>query len=622
MWRRQRVHLFPSKKYPYRAILTLNQNDKRNHFRYFPLRNLPATKNIKWSNYMFSFKNSNQLLKTTPRTSYYMLSEANMRSNFHPREQYLSRPILSTITTLQNNCVNTHNLNMPHANKLALCVEKMPTIPTTVQKVSLNKTKHISNILQFDTTTRNPYTQYFEHSTRNTYMYNFFHATTVPNSINTSHIYFTIGDAITTPRTLNNSQFKLFKKQKHQTENNGSDSIINYKMHRSNTATPVIWTMTSNPTSLPQFLNNTVKYSISDNESKNKSKYLYEYENSSVDTTKANWVIDQSMNNNCSNSSLEINNNCASGDRQNIKEFTPKISLQTTTDTLGSYPIKPTVDFGTISAPITEFPYLDNTSTTAIWNAIEMSNYSKEKISVPDKTNNYPPIHKRGKFIQNNKRLVFKESVKNKNGNIKTTALPTPIRPLKPKIREKGKYTSTTHSPSSQTTLSTQTKEQELLLGTVGRNMKKAKSKFQGRSRFRWTPSFEKSTDNINNNITISSTIATIHSSSTQVSLLRNKKTNKFTRSKLSRHNKRTNIVQINTTRNVIDLHLQSTPPLASSTPESAIMRISNISGVKMLFAKNNFTNSLGNLPNTSNAFVAELPIVTYFKEVTESRKV
>ena len=78
-----------------------------------------------------------------------MLSEANMRSNFQPREQYLSRPILSTITTLQNNCVNTHNLNMPHANKLTLCVEKMPTIPTTVQKVSLNKTKHISNILQF-----------------------------------------------------------------------------------------------------------------------------------------------------------------------------------------------------------------------------------------------------------------------------------------------------------------------------------------------------------------------------------------------------------------------------------------------------------------------------------------
>ncbi|XP_049317145.1 uncharacterized protein LOC105228135 isoform X3 [Bactrocera dorsalis] len=607
MWRRKRVHLFPSKKYPYRAILTLNQNDKR----YFPLRNLAPTKNMKWSNYMFPYKNFNQLLKTTPRTSYFLLSEENMSANFQNREQYLSRPILSTISTLQNNCVHTHNLNIPHGNKLALCVEKMPTIPTTVEKVSLTKTKYISNISQFDTTTSNPYIQYFGHSTRNTLIYNFFHATTVPNSKNTSHIYFTIGDAITTPRTPSYSQLKLFKKQNHQSENNGSHPIINYKIHRSNTATQYI---TSSPTSLPEFSNNAVKYSISDNETKNQSKYVYAYENSSVDTTKENWVIGQSIHN-CSNALLETNNHCASGDRPNIKEFISKMSQQTTTYTLGSYPIKTTVVLGTISTPITELPYLDNTSTTAIWNAIETSKYSGEKTSVLDKTSNYPPLYRRAKFIQNNKRLVFKESLKNKNRNIKTTSLPTPIRPLKQKISEKENY------PSSQTSTTTQTKEHELLHDTVGRKMKKAKSKFHGRSRFRWTPSFEKSAGNVNNSKTTSSTIATVFTTSTQVSLLRNRKTNTFNRSKLIRHNKRTNIVQTNTTRSVINLHLQSTTPLASSTPESAIMRISSISGVKMLFPKNNITNSIGNFPKASNAFIAELPIVTYFKEVTESRK-
>lgn len=561
---------------------------------------------------MFSYKNFNHLLKTTPRTSYYMLSEDNMRTNLHNREQYLSRTISTPIPPLQNNCVNTYNLNTPNANILALCTEKIPTVPTTVQKVSLNKTKYISNISQFDATTRKPYTQYFGLSTRNTYMYNLFHPTTVPNSINISHIYFTIGDAITTPRTLNNSQFKLFKK--HETENHGNQSIINYKMYRSHNTTPVIWAMNSNPISYSQFSNNTAKYSISDNETKNKSKYLYAYENSSVDTTKA-------MSNNCSNMLLEINNSCASKDKQNLKGFISKISLQTTMDTLGSYPIKTTLDLGTISGSITELPYLGNTSTTAIWNAIEISNNSNGKAPILDNTSSYPPIYRRGKFIQINKRLVFKESLKNKNRNFKTT-LPAPIRPLKLKTRENGKYTSSTHFPSSQTT-STQIKEQELLHDNVtDSNVKKAKNKFQGRNRFRWSPSYEKRVSKLNNNISTGSTLVTILSSSTQVTHQRNKKTNKFTRSKVSRHNKRTNIVQMNTTNSVINLHLQSTTPLVSSTPESAIMRISNISGVKMFFTKNNITNSLDNLPNSSNAFIAELPIVTYFKEVTESRKV
>uniref|UniRef100_A0A0A1X5P3 Uncharacterized protein n=2 Tax=Zeugodacus cucurbitae TaxID=28588 RepID=A0A0A1X5P3_ZEUCU len=511
-----------------------------------------------------------------------MLAEENMNVNLHNREQYFSRPILSTISPLQNNCVNTYNLNTSHSN---ICTEKLSTVPNTGSGIYLNKSEYISNISKFETTTRTPYWQNFGPSTGNTYMYNIFHATTVPNLINTSHIYFTIGDAITTPRTIYNSQFQLFKKLKSQ--NNGNQSIINYQMHRLHTTTPVIWTMASNPISLSQFSNNTAEYSNSGSETKKKSIHLYTYDNSSTDSTKAYMVSDQSMNNNCSNPLLEINKYCTYRDKHSIKELISKISLQTTRDTIVSNPIKTTMDSGTTSTPISELPYLDNTSSTAISNAVEISNYSSEKPPILDNTSYYPPIYRRGKIVQINKRLLYKESFKNKSRNFKTTTSPISIRLSKPKSREKGKYTSSTLLPSSQTTPSTQIKEQELLQVTVSNNnVKKTKNRFQNRNRFRWTPSYEKRIGKVNNNASTSSTIATLLSSSTQVVPQRNRKTNNFTRSKLSRHNKLTNIAQMNTTRSAIDLHWQSTTPLASSTPESAIMRISNISSANMFLAK------------------------------------
>lgn len=561
--------------------------------------------NMKWSKYVFPFKNFNHLLKTTQTSNYYMLSDDKMKAPSYPRELYYSIPITSTFTTLQNYCINAHNLNMNYAHIRPLCVEKMPTTSAAVERDPSNEVRYITNMLRFQSTT----------STRSPYTYNSYN-TLLPtmthlNSINSSNIYFTIGDAITTPRTLYHSEIKPVTRYKSNTVQN---YLANqYETFSYQTKAPELWTIASSPislhtTTLVPYIRNTqinaYEDYINDKPTTIITGNLNASDKTDINTTKAYWTLDQPINNNCSSFLSEINNRCSFTKKHTTDNLTSMLSQQVSTNPLTNLPIKTTVPLGTISVPSTISSLLNNITATTFK---EETNDSIEKSSNPTNLSISRPIYRRSKI---NKRLVFKENLKTKDRNSKLSTASTH---MGSKEDEKRTFSSSTPSLSPQTTSLTLNKEPGSRVNLLFKNPKR---KFPSKTRIRWTPTYEKAHNKVDSNDT-SSTIPTVLKSRTH----RDEKTNKL-RSKANRHSRRT-VTQISTTRNVVDLPLPPTTPITtSSTPESAIMRISSINGVKMASIKKNSTNSFINLPNPRNAFTAELPIVTYFKEVTESRKI
>ncbi|XP_017460943.1 PREDICTED: uncharacterized protein LOC108354257 [Rhagoletis zephyria] len=591
MLRRKRVQILPPKKYPYRGILPMNQNGKRNPYRYFALGYLPGStsmlKNVKWPNYAFPYKSFNAV--TTPKTNYYMLTPEKLNINFHSREPYFTNPISSMSSVISNYCVNAHKVGANYAHILPFCIDKVPTLPTPLAKVRSNNTKYISSTLRMEPSTRNPYTQ------------DVFSTSSHLKSINTSHIYFTIGDAIT-PRALVSSDFK---KEKKATNFKNYETFLSndYNKPKSDAIASEQWTMASNPINLQQKAklsqptNEVLTYHLTSSQDFNP------FALTDTKATQMHWSLDQFENITCSNSLLDTKTKCASENKDHTEDNI-STEVSTTLTVIRSLPIVTTIAFTTVSTPLIKVPQLDNISTTVSWN------FTQEPY-----TSSSRPTYRRGKIAQINRRLVFKEKIKEKDRISKSSTMSIPIRTTEAKTKEKRKYTASTFPSPSQIISSSRTTQLGSLL-RVNNTLKKRKIKFHTKNRSRWSPSNEKTNEKVKGANTPTSTIiTTILNSTTEPQ--RSTKSSKL-RLKVSRHNRRSTSLQIAATRSLP----QSTTPVASSTPESAIMRISNMGTGKNSIAKNNSSNSILSFPTPSSGFVAELPIVTYFKEIAESRQI
>ncbi|XP_067633423.1 mucin-2-like isoform X2 [Eurosta solidaginis] len=608
--RRMRLQLLPPKKYSHRGILPINHNHIRNNFRYFNLRYLPAPTNglnkMKWLHPTFPYANMHNVLKATTKANIHIISPEQFRNDGLNRDTYFTKPILSTA----NYCANIYKLDGHNTNTSPICIENMPIFPTPLTKMPLSNIKSTSTTMRFTSYTNSPYTKHFLPT--NSFV----------NAINTSNIYFTIGDAIT-PRTLNTSKFKKDK----------IAELKNYVTYlpagnikpKSSSVVSELLTMASNPiytqqkTLVYQQPNETSTYTIDEYETKNKSKDLYFEDAHTTNSYVATELT--TITNTCSNFSLYSKMKCLVEIGDSNKEVTEVISTQQTAVPT-PLPLTISTVISTVSTPLSTMineNILTTVNTTGEWYTVT------SKFALPTDPTLSRPVYRRKKIVGINRRLVFKEKLKVNNGSSIPTTLATPLRSYEQNNKEKRKYIFTTLSTSAQTIPWTRSTEDETST-RMSDTPKSTKTKFQIKSRSRWTPNYDKTYRKAKTNATTSTKMTITPSSkpSTAIQPKRSLKTIKL-RSKINRQNRRAKILKITTTESTPIPHLRSqatTTMTSSSTPESAIMRISNIhNDYKLSIKKNISSNSLIGIPHPSKEFVAELPIVTYFKEVTESRQ-